>query len=250
MNTGLLGGLHKRQWVDYQPKLDVWSNGAATPVIGSPASGGVTVGRYLYVPELNLVRYDFLISFALSGNSSGSGYYLVSLPVPCKLQMGGLTGLNSAEGADRFIGTGHVSQGFFRETPNVSVLAMPGDFYGLTYGGRREDWAQFFCPYIRTGGSSSLTSATSVTITFPNTLTAVPLASDIVINWTSTPTNKVPWITGLSTTGFTLNVSTAITATFDWKCIADNSLLVGSNAPWAFAGGDTIKGTLCYETDK
>jgi hypothetical protein len=320
MQKGRMVGSHKRQWVDFTPRLDVWNSGplynatstigqntvtvsgavtnvfigqvytgqgsfaggtkvtnvvSATPtstitlsnnatatgtglagfanvtpnLFGTLANGTEALGRYIHIPEMSLVRYDFILSWGLSG-SGGAGYYLMELPVPARLQLGGITGLNGSTHADRFIGTGHVSQSLGKEYPNIPIHFMPGDYPGQTYGRRRQDWCQAFCPYVRVGGSASPSGVTTFTVTFPVALNAVPNAGDIQVGFTSTLGTKSWFVSAITTNGFTITFSAAFTGTFDWRLMSDNSLLIGSGAPFAMGGwGDTIKGTLCYEPD-
>ena len=307
MQGSLLDGLHKRQWTDFQPVLDVWnigtlvggittSNGSPTvttsgtflglaigmqvvgtnippgtaiqaiasatsltltqnatgtntllliqnvsPFLGSQQAGASAIGRYLYVPEWKLCHFEFILGWGslitgptavlVAGSNTittagnfwtggvqpgmmiidgypstkvppytyvqsinaagtslvmsqpaatlsagetvffqghgGAGYYLVKLPVPARLQMGGMSGNALPNIADRFLGSGHVAQSF-NENPNVPVEYMPGDYAGLSYGGRRQDWTQAFCPYIRAQGSSNVPlSGTSATVDVP-----------------------------------------------------------------------------------
>ena len=260
-NRGLINGLNKSRWKDYQPVLDSWT-GYTSPTLGQLGTnfGPGSYGRYLYVREQNLVLYDFYLTFGQVGNSGGAGYYLVKLPIPAKAQMGGYMGggFGGANAVDRFIGSGHVSQGL-SETPNIPIEFMVADTYANTYGGKRNDWAQAFCPYQRMEGSCTIaTSASTVAVTWPGgiTLGSTPDPADIVI----APVNakaagSATYITtgNVSTTGFTLTTPTApsgSSATYHWKLISDQSLLIGSTAPWNMGGSfDSIKGHLRYEAE-
>jgi hypothetical protein len=263
VNGGLKTGIHNQKWVDYTPSIDVWdSAGNTTPTLGTSSSA---LGRYLHLPQFNLVKYEFVISFGNVGNNGGAGYYLVRLPVPCRLEMGSYSGSDITNAADRFLGSGNISQGS-NAYPSVPLLYMPGDLWGLGGGpgtsGRRQDWCQAFCPYMRmSGGGNIAVGNSSSTVTWPGgiTLQTAPVNSaDIVIELTTSAAASltVPspiWVTNVTTTGFTVNVPTAVVTTalgFNWKLITDTTLLVANNAPWNVGGaGDTIRGSLTYESE-
>jgi len=138
-------------------------------------------------------------------------------------------------------------------------------------------------------GTGTATTATTA-VTFANALSFTPNAEDIVVQWTANPSGSTkgmaPWITSISTTGFTINLAAApstsatftykvspsgpqtwitnvsttgftlnlasapqTAATFDWKFVGDVSLLVGASQPWAIGAYDSVKASLVYEAD-
>lgn len=252
----MLEGMRPHVWQDFEPVLDVWSTQTTTPVLGAVASGAIALGRFLYLPEAALVFYQFMLFFSTVGNNGGAGNYLVKLPIPARRWMGGEYVLQS-QIDDRVLGHGHASAGI-GEIPQVPLMWIFGDRAGLTYGGRREDWAQAFCPAPKLYGTGNIPATDlSVAVTWPGgiTLASAPQPSDINVVLTAVPTGntgKVLYVTSVSTTGFTLNCETAPTAAlnFAWKVEGSGTLLLGSNAPWNFGnGGDNIKGSLVYEAD-
>jgi hypothetical protein len=259
MNNGLKQGMRPHVWQDYEPVLDVWNNSAGnhTPALGTPNNGAIALGRFLHLPESSLVVYNFQLFFSASGASGGKGNYLISLPVPAKKWFGGEYVLQS-QIDDKVLGQGHASFSL-SESPQVPLMYCFADFPGLTYGGRRESWVQAFCPGPKLYGTGLLTAAaTSINVVWPGaiTLTYAPQPSEIQVVWTSAPvttTGKVPWITNVSSTGFTLNVETAPGTgglNFAWTVQGSGTLLLGGNAPWNFGNpGDNIKGSLIYEAE-
>ena len=101
----------------------------------------------------------------------------------------------------------------------------------------------------------TFTSGTTLAVTFPFTLNTAPQAGEIVLQWTSnyTATTKGPYfVSGVSTTGFTINVTAAPTtpATFQWVLTSYKSTLVNAQTPFNLGAniGDCIRGSMTYET--
>ena len=250
-------GMSPKRWKDFTPRLDVWGGGggSGTPVLGVGSSQS---GRYLYVPEMRLCIYDFMIAFGSSA-TLGGWYYLVELPMQAQRQMSG-TGQGTPSSTllgpgaiDRIIGNGFASQGSYEE-PNVPLQFTVSDFPGFTYGGQSSQWCQGFCPYEIQSGTDTLT-LTSKAVTFPWTMFNAPAASDIVVEFTSNQGSSSvhgTWITGVATTGFTINQQGAplIPAPFSYKVRIDNTILAGPWAPFNLGAtpGDSIRGHLVYET--
>ena len=98
--------------------------------------------------------------------------------------------------------------------------------------------------------------ATTAAVAFPFTLNTVPSAAEIVLNFTNAPTvttGKVPFISPVSTTGFTVNVETTPTVaalTFSWVLTAYKTTLVNAQSPFNVGAtpGDAIRGSMTYET--
>lgn len=234
-------------WQTYTPQLDVWSGGT-TPTLGT---GAVQRGAWIFLQDLRLVKCEFQIVFGSSSNA-GSGNYIVSLPIPAQVSLGG-TGsgaLNSQH--DRLLGFGSVARTLQSKTvPVVPNVADAGP--SSINGQHRNQWCQLFAPWQVDSGSSSITSAaTTKAVTFTNTMAGTPSAADIDVQWTSGSTNLVSqkWLTSVSTTGFTVNINQApgSTLTFDWKIKMDAAAApVTDQLPWAFTTNDVIQATLLYE---
>jgi hypothetical protein len=262
------------RWRDYIPQIGVWSvagAGNVAPTLGTLTGAGIGAaeqqqGRYVHDPITNIVVYDFILQWGSVGNAAGTGlspYYLVSLPVPCRLQMSNyLTGsIGGPQSSDRVIGHGHVCQSA-TENPQVPVLFVPSDQgatleHGVAFGrtSRRQDFAQAFCPFVVMSGTVTTTAQTSVAVTWPGgiTLYAAPNAGDIQVVPTNVGGAAAPFfITNVTTTGFTINFAAANTGAFTWKLLASSSsLLVGGNAPWKLGATalDVWRGHLVYEAD-
>lgn len=261
MNKGLLKGLAgQHQWKDYRPLLDVEATGGsppgtATPSLGTAAGGARQQGRYLYLPESKLVVVRFLLQFSSSGNSGGTGVYIVKLPVPQRLWDAGVPG-NSF---DEHLGNGYLAfGGSLTFTPNSPVSWITADGPGLSYGGGQEWWAQgVISPFgVILSGSANITSTnTTVNVTWPGSITlqSAPTAHDIILTPTTAGAGVGPaWITNLSTTGFTINLATAAasTATYNWKLLQNSGtgVVLTNINPWGLGGQlDRISGQLVYE---
>lgn len=322
MNEGLLDGLNKHDWVDFTPRLDVYASNAATPNLGTAP---FQFGRYLYIPEMRLCKYDFEIQFGVTGGSGGTGTYIVELPVPLVRQYNSPSSV-----ADRPLGSGYVGLGVGFFIPNLPVQWIASDAAGLSYGGPQERWIQGIIPSMILSGTSSVpvtaasvavafpttlaagvnasdlnisptskllgpngtatitTGGTSIAVTFTHTLANVPLASDITITPTASDTATGQrgdyWLSSISTSGFTINLTVAPTtnSTFTWQVncggspwfssvstsgftlntynnpgtafnfgwkLNGNGLLLSQGSPWNFGGAaDRISGSVLYET--
>jgi hypothetical protein len=232
-------------------------------VVGEPSNAGSQVGRFLYVPEWNWVFYEFIIQFAISGQVPGVGNYCVSLPRPARYEMGGnaaVSTFTAGTGAvQKILGMGHCTDSFLSEIPNVPLLIVLSPFGSNSHGGRSQDWVNFYCPYIRQSGSSTIatgghkTKAVAFTDVLPNGI----LALDINVNLTTNPTSSqvIPapfWISPVSATSFTINVPVNVTTNalgFDWKLITDSVNYVSDQSPFVFGGGSSLKGFLSYECE-
>jgi hypothetical protein len=62
-------------------------------------------------------------------------------------------------------------------------------------------------------GIASFAALATVVVSFPTAFANAPL---VVCTPTGINTNQVIWTTSISTTGFTANVTAAVTSTFDW----------------------------------
>ena len=96
-----------------------------------------------------------------------------------------------------------------------------------------------------------------MSVTWPGgiTLATAPTPADIIIMPANPKAATTPTYlsqANVTTTGFTLTTGTtpSTTANYYWKLIADQSLLIGSAAPWNMGGNfDSIKGHLRYEAE-
>lgn len=247
-------GLHavRPRWRTYTPVLDVFSSGATSPNLGDGAR--TQTGRFLYLPDEHLCRVDFIVAYGNSG-TGGAGTYIVSLPVPAQAALGGQSsgGYGTVQ-HDRPLGSAYVGRLF--QGHGITVYPSLADTGpNSTTGELREKWVQFFSPWqIDAGTATITTAATTVAVTYAQTMVAAPTAEDITISWSSSATNDPGnwWLSSLTTTGFTMNVRNAPGSggvSFRWKVRQETPVFVTDQSPWAWGAlGDGIYASLCYET--
>jgi hypothetical protein len=236
------GGGGGGPWYSYTPNIDVWNNGAASPNMGAAPRQS---GRYTVINN-NLCIVSFLIQFGGAGQAAGKGNYIVSLPPNLPIAN------SSIFGNDRPMGVGYVAYGPGFFVPNILTFTIASDAFGKTFGGTPANWCQFLCQqtaYNGTGTINSGTTSTAVQFNGGAALGQTPLLSDISVAYNAGPC----WVTGLSNTGFTVNVATAPGANtgFTWSCKSNVNNLVSDNYPLINLGsgvGDRVSGFLMYET--
>lgn len=257
MRSGMRDGIVRgNRWRPFTPNLSAWQ-GSTPPVLGTnPARGG----RYCWIKEAKLCIYDFVIGLGTSPNLGGAnGYWVIELPVPAKRQMDGLGQYGGTMGPNAFdksIGQGWASQnfgGFNGSVPLHFTVADKVQFDQSSQFDETMKWIQAFCPYAYDSGTFSMTG-TAQTVTFNFTFPNAPLPAEISLQPTADLAvngARTPWITGITTTQFTVNVGAAITAVpFSWKARSDQCVLLSGNCPFGgtVAPINTVRGHVQYET--
>jgi hypothetical protein len=254
--VGLLPGMRGLRWRNWTPALDVWNTefGAGpTPSALSFGTNPMQIGSYVEIGSL--VVASFQIYLGSASTNAGAGPWIVRLPVPAEREQLGIG--SAASGfdvppfpADKPIGSGMIFPGGL-ENQNVPVTICMSDYPGLSLGGDRDSWAHAFIPYCLQKGTGSFSASTTSAITFP---TALPLfsvaANDLTITMTSdTAVNaaRTPWVSGGTKTGFTVNVASAISASYSWQLFnVTNAILLQQGAPYGLTTA-VYRGTLMYE---
>lgn len=242
-------------WQQWVPTLDCYSTAATAPNLGTSPQ---QKGSYMHDPSRNICELDFQIAFGSGAPSAGVSPALIVGPLPVPMATG-VPGWANGSGNDREVGGGYVGTGTNLFVPPIFLKWMQSDVAGKNGGGNNYQYLQAFAyeSFIQ-GTATVLSSASSVVVAFPNSfaLANAPAASDIHVNMTLSDTATGQrgdyWITGISTTGFTLNmvVDPTTNTTFSWTVTSHSTQLLSPTFPYNIGGNfDRISGSVRYQTN-
>lgn len=241
-------------WKPYTPRWDIAANAAlnSPPNLGTPGSAGFAQsGRYFYDKDSRMVVGGFVLGMGagcLNGTTNiGSAFYNFLLPVPAKRQ---ISANDTDQTADRHIGMVTMTHGVYGLGGSLTAALITADFQG-TLGYGREWYGQAFAPRVELGGSFTLASQSSNAVSLFTPLDSAPNAADIQIS-AANGTAQQWWVSGITTSGFTVNFPSNVTGTWYWKLTMETSgfNIVHPYAPWTWGNQyDTVNGYFMYEAD-
>ncbi len=235
MPSGILSGVKRNTWQNYESRLIAVGNGAVTdPALGTAP---LTRGRYLYVPPGLMVLQVQINRGIITDTGAVGDAYAVRLPVPAR----------------RAWTIGPQVLGQFM--PYKTVTATPRNRFGVvaladawtSLGGAEDHYVQFYVPEYSVSGTGTWTGGTTNT-SFAHGLVATPNPQDVRVVPTSgggSVNGSWPYIITTDATNVTLttvgnvnNTPGGTDMTYEWtvSCEANSGLvgsaLLGPKRPW------------------